>query len=1057
MQAYRQQLQHKFNEEYQKLNAQQQLAVDTTQGPVMVIAGPGTGKTQILAARIGKILLEPDNAPENILCLTYTDAGAIAMRRRLQQFIGADAYKVNIYTFHAFCNDVIQDNLSLFEKNSLDAISELENIQLFKKLIDNFPKNHPLKRYRGDVYFEINNLRNLFSAMKREGWTADFINEKIDAYITDLPTRDEYIAKRATKEFKKGDVRTDKIEEEKEKKEKLRAAVNEFENYQNLMRERNRYDFDDMINWVIKAFEENQDVLANYQERFQYVLVDEYQDTSGTQNKLVELLTAYWDTPNIFVVGDDDQSIYRFQGANVENMLTFANNYTADLLTVVLTNNYRSTQPILDISKTLINKNMERLVTQIPGLSKELISSREVLKSLTNHPIIREYNSVKEEMAGITEAIFQLLQNDIQPGKIAVIYKENKYGEALANYLRLTQVPIYSKRSVNILQDAFVNKVIIIMRYLNAEHDTPYGGDELLFEILHYDFYKIPPIETAKLTVEVNSKKYSGAATSLRRLLFDKANQPPKDLFDTGISSKLKMVSGIIENLLGDVANVSLQQLLDNIIRNAGVLPYIMQHQQKLKLLQLLTALFDFVKEETGRNPYLDLKGFIEIIDLMEKEALPLPLTEVSGNEKAVNLLTAHGSKGLEFEYVFFAGVNASSWEKKRKPGGGYKLPDTMFASSPSFGGGQGEVAAEGEELRRLFYVALTRAEKHLYISYAKFSNEAKGLEPSMFIAEIQEVHNLPVEQILIPAEEMAEFNLLQFTAQAPEISHDEDDFIDGLLSKFDMNVTALNNYLKCPLQFYYNNLIRIPSGKNEATEFGSAVHYAIERLFKKMQDGGQEKFGSKDELMADFEWYMRRHRENFTQESFARRMEYGEEVLSNYYNKYINSWVKVVAIERNIKGVVVDGVPLKGKMDKLEFDGKNINVVDYKTGDIDKALPSLKGPNDKKPEGGNYWRQAVFYKILIDNYTLKDWKVISTEFDFIEPDKKKEYRKEKIIITPEDTNVVREQIADTWDKIQAKDFYTGCGKEDCHWCNFVKTNDLAIALHDMEDIQEEI
>ncbi|MFN0083619.1 MAG: UvrD-helicase domain-containing protein, partial [Ferruginibacter sp.] len=231
MQAYRQQLLCKFNEEYLKLNAEQQLAVDTTQGPVMVIAGPGTGKTQILAARIGKILLEPDNAPENILCLTYTDAGAIAMRRRLQQFIGADAYKVNIYTFHAFCNDVIQDNLSLFEKNSLDAISELENIQLFKKLIDNFPKNHPLKRYRGDVYFEINNLRNLFSSMKREGWTAAFINEKIDLYIADLQLRDEYIAKRATKEFKKGDVRLDKIEEEKEKKEKLRAAVNEFENY----------------------------------------------------------------------------------------------------------------------------------------------------------------------------------------------------------------------------------------------------------------------------------------------------------------------------------------------------------------------------------------------------------------------------------------------------------------------------------------------------------------------------------------------------------------------------------------------------------------------------------------------------------------------------------------------------------------------------------------------------------------------------------------------------------------------------------------------------------
>ena len=587
------------------------------------------------------------------------------------------------------------------------------------------------------------------------------------------------------------------------------------------------------------------------------------------------------------------------------------------------------------------------------------------------------------------------------------------------------------------------------MRYLDAEHDTSYGGDELLFEILHYDFYKIPPIETAKLAVEVSKKKYGDNAVSIRRLLYDKANQPARDLFDTGINSKLKTVSSIIENLIGNVANVSLQQLLDNIIRNAGVLPYIMQHSQKLKLLQLLTALFDFVKEETSRNPYLDLKGFIAIIDLMEKEGLPLPLMEVSGNEKAVNLLTAHGSKGLEFQYVFFAGVNASSWEKKRKPVGGYKFPDTMFSSAPN-------EAAEGEELRRLFYVALTRAEKHLYISYAKFSNDAKGLEPSLFIAEIQEVHNLPVQNVQIAAEEMAEFNLLQFTAQAPEISHDEDDFIDGLLSKFAMNVTALNNYLKCPLQFYYNNLIRIPSGKNEATEFGSAVHYSIEKLFKKMQDGGQERFGSKEDMLADFEWYMRRHRENFTKESFARRMEYGEGVLSNYYNKYINSWTKVVAIERNIKGVVVDGVPLKGKMDKLEFDGKNINVVDYKTGDIDKALPSLKGPTDKKPEGGNYWRQAVFYKILIDNYDMKDWKVISTEFDFVEPDKKKEYRKEKIIITLEDTNLVREQIADTWDKIQAKDFYTGCGKEDCHWCNFVKSNELAVALHDIESEEQE-
>ena len=255
-------LHEQFDIAYNKLNDQQRLAVNTIEGPVMVIAGPGTGKTQILASRIGKILLDTDASPENILCLTYTDAGVVAMRKRLLQFIGPDAYKVNIYTFHAFCNDVIQENLSLFEKTALDPISDLERIELFKQLIDSFPKNNPLKRYRGDVYYEINNLQSLFSTMKREGWTPAFINQKIEEYIADLANRDDFIYKRKYKEFQPGDLKKDKIEEQKEKMEKLRAAVNEFDNFQQLMRKRNRYDFDDMINWVIKAFEENKNLLT---------------------------------------------------------------------------------------------------------------------------------------------------------------------------------------------------------------------------------------------------------------------------------------------------------------------------------------------------------------------------------------------------------------------------------------------------------------------------------------------------------------------------------------------------------------------------------------------------------------------------------------------------------------------------------------------------------------------------------------------------------------------------------------------------------------------------
>ena len=281
-----------FEEIYAALNQAQKQAVDTLEGPVMVIAGPGTGKTQILSARIGKILIETDANPENILCLTYTDAGTVAMRKRLIRFIGPDAYKVHIHTFHSFCNDIIQDNLSLFEKSSLEPISELESIEVFKELIDGFPKNHPLKRYRGDVYFEINNLKSLFSNMKREGWDTAMINSAIDSYLLDLPNRDEFVYQRAYKQFKKGDLKQNQIDLATEKMEKLRAAVNEFDRFIALMKKRNRYDFDDMILWVLRAFKESRLLLANYQEQFQYILVDEYQDAIFEFNKAIIDATA---------------------------------------------------------------------------------------------------------------------------------------------------------------------------------------------------------------------------------------------------------------------------------------------------------------------------------------------------------------------------------------------------------------------------------------------------------------------------------------------------------------------------------------------------------------------------------------------------------------------------------------------------------------------------------------------------------------------------------------------------------------------------------------------
>lgn len=1037
-----------FQHIYNGLNVQQQQAVNTIEGPVMVIAGPGTGKTQILSARVGKILLETDVLPENILCLTYTDAGTIAMRKRLQQFIGSDAYRVNISTFHAFCNDVIQDNLSLFQKNNLDPISELEKVELFKTLIDNFPKGHPLKRYRGDVHFEINNLQWLFSLMKKEGWTVNFLTQKINEYIESLPLRDEFIAKRTTKEFKKGDLRTDKIDDVKQRMQKLQAAVNEFENYTKLMLQKNRYDFDDMINWVISAFEQNSNLLATYQEKFLYIMVDEYQDTSGTQNKLVELLTNYWHTPNIFVVGDDDQSIYRFQGANVENMMVFANKFKNDLCKVVLQNNYRSVQPILNIAQQLIKHNKDRLINKLPGLTKELVAANTKINQLQIEPQLQVYKTQKQELIGITLQVEQLLQQGINPGKIAVLYRENKYGDTLTEYFKLKQISVYSKRDVNLLDDALAQKIITIFEYLAAELDIPYGGDGMLFHILHYQWLHLAPIEIAKLSIDVANKQFGDNKTSLRELLYQKAQSPEKELF-SNTNTALQKVSGIIENLISTAANSTLQQLTEAIITTTGLLQYIQQHPQKHHYLKILTALFDFIKEETRRNPSITLQQFVEVISLMKTENIVLPLKEITGTDKGVNLLTIHGSKGLEFEYVFVAGCNSAVWEKKRKNNSFYKLPDNIFSTTLE--------ADDNEELRRLFYVALTRAEKYLTISYAQFKDDGKELEPTQFIAEIQDGYNLVPQATLLPEEEQQQFqHLILNGIQQPEIEKIEEEFVSRLLEKFTMNVTALNNYLKCPLAFYYQNLVRIPSGKNEATVFGSAVHYALQRLFEKMQNNEHKNFSTATALVEDFNAYMQRNREHFTPQQYNRRIEYGVEVLTNYYNTYIHSFNKIVAIERNINNVVINGVPIKGKLDKIEFEGNAANVVDYKSGKFENAKAKLNAPNDKDNLGGDYWRQAVFYKLLVDNYATKNWQVVSTEFDFIEPDEKNEYRKVKLTITPTDVALVTQQITTVWQKIQERDFYTGCGKPECHWCNFVKNNELAVALHELDSTEDD-
>lgn len=1037
------QLNIQFRAAYNRLNPQQQKAVDTIEGPVLVNAGPGTGKTQVLALRIANILLQTDTDPHNILCLTYTDNGAVEMRNRLLRMTGSAAYGIRIHTFHSFCNEVIQDNLSFFGKLNLSPISELEEIDLFYKLIDSIERDNILKRFRGDVYYEKDRLRALFSLMKKEAFTPEYLNERIDSYIKELPAKDEFCYKKKYKTFNAGDPKPAAIADETEKMEMLRAAVNLYPRYNKMMSDAGRYNFDDMILWVLAAFNSNKSLLLDYQERFLYILVDEFQDTSRSQNLLLQHLTSYWDVPNIFVVGDPDQSIFSFQDANVANIDAFKNKYANDLTEIRLVNNYRSTLPVLQTAHRLIVHNKSRRVNKEEDAP--LVPANPALQQVSVQPVIAEYANPAQEAMDIVIQIEALLKSGVSGKEIAVIYRNHAQVAAITAMLEAKSIPVNAKRRVDILQLPIVQNILQLLTWISREKYIPYSGDDILFQVLHSDFFKLAPLKIAKLNIALSAKNKVSKEDhySLRRMIAE-TTAPQADLFNQPDGYSVKEVSDILEELIKASSNNTLQQLVELVLQKAGVLSYVMRSHEKPWLMQVLHALFENLKEASHRNPEISLDQWLSDIETMKANRLAIPLNKITANDEGVNLVTAHGAKGSEFAHTFVIGCTQKIWdEANRSANRAYKYPDNLVFNNSS--------SSDLEESRRLFYVALTRAKTHLQVSFAVKDEKDKDQVQSSFIAEITEKDALTATRRQVPDELLIEYLALQYAEKAkPEIELVEAEYIEQILKRYTLSVTHLNNYLSCPLKFYYQNLIRVPAAKNESMAFGSAIHWAIERLFIKMRENGNQ-FPPREELVDDFNWHMRNNREAFTPEAFTLKKAYGEKILPAYYDYYIDKWNKIIVAEKAIRNVTVREVPINGKLDKLEFNGKEVNVVDYKTGKYENAKKKLVRPNEKEPNGGDYWRQAVFYKILLDNDKSNDWQVVSTEFDFIEP-VGDQYKTELVEVNEMDITTVTNQIVDTWQKIQNREFKVGCGKPDCEWCTFVKSNHIAVALHPAEE-----
>lgn len=1049
----RQKYNQAFLQELTQLNPAQKEAVDQIEGPVLVIAGPGTGKTHILAARIGRILLETDALPHNILCLTFTDAGVQAMRQRLVSLIGPEGHRVHIFTFHAFCNAIIQDNLGLFGIRNLEPVSDLERVEIIRRILEELPLEHPLHQGKADVWFYESHLRSLFSQMKAENWSAGHVEEKIQDYLAALPDRQEYRYQRRHGAFQRGDLKPAMLEEERAKMERLKSAAALYPGFQQLMAEARRYDYDDMILMVLQAFRDYPNLLARYQEQYLYILVDEYQDTNGAQNQVLQRLTEYWHSPNVFIVGDDDQSIYEFQGARLKSLTDFYEKYQEDLKLVVLTDNYRSSQAVLDVSGGLIKQNKLRIVNNLQdrGVNKTLEARHPVFANSSVTPVVFSYASRLAEEAALVDQIEALFKQGFPLDEVAVIVARHRQLQRLTELLGKRGIPYRVRRPINALDVPLIESFREVLEYLHAEASSPYSGEHLLFRMLHFDFFGVKPRDLARLAFHIRSLPAAEQRKShWRDWIADAQFLEAAGLEQPGAVLAL---SSFIESMLAAYTDIPLPVLVERVVNRSGLLQKVLQGKESDWEMEVLFAVFQFIQNEADRNPRMGLGRLLEVFRRMDANKLSLPVNgavyaSVAGDAEqvpqGVNLLTAHSSKGLEFQKVFMPDCVGSDWEPAKSYSRyQFALPDTLTLSAAE------EDALEAR--RRLFFVAMTRAKETLQMSYAGFGDDEKSLKRTQFIDELLHEGSVKLqEQAVAPSRLLAaKASLLLERRPVALVQHEE--LVRAALDRFSLSPSALSTYLRCPLSFYYEHVLKVPGVQTPAAAYGQAMHEALRRGFEKMlRPESKEQFPGAADFVQFFEAEMRQRQALFGKKEYEARLSLGQQRMDSYVLRHVEHWPRRVQVEQRFRQVVVDGVPITGIIDRIDMmDQLEVHLVDYKTGSHDPSR--VKGPSEKQPQGGSYWRQLYFYKILHDNWRDNPRIAVSAEISYLDPDDKGNFPVQRVVFNAEDATFVRQLIRESYEKIMRQEFYEGCADAACPWCRFVSHQQPSDSFADLE------
>ena len=980
-----------FQAKYKTLTSAQKEAVEAIEGPVMVIAGPGTGKTTILTLRIANILRLTDTPPSGILAITYTDAGVKAIKKKLREIIGSRADEVRVHTFHSFASSLISEYRDHFvHLDKANQLTEIENEVLIKKILEK--KEFAPLRPLGKPEFYIRSIIHNISESKRDALTPEMVANFAKQKIEEIQNDESLVSTRGES---RGGL---KAEAKKliEKCEKTNLFSKVYTEYEKLKREQNKIDYDDLIFELLKALKNDELFLQLIQEKFLYILIDEHQDTNDSQNEIISAIANFFENPNVFIVGDEKQAIYRFQGASVANFLRFENLWK-DMKVIALEDNFRSHQHILDASFEMIEKNY--VEGEYQKLRVKLTGHREEKKpvDIISAPDIF---SAEEYLA---KEINQITLKDPE-ASIAIITRKNRELEDIIRALTERGIKVSSERVINIFSHPVGLVFFSLIGFLNDSSETELLSRTIASGLWHLNFES--ETEAIKALKANNFVKVEQLIPELKVIKKNIVNDSPINFL-----TEIAKISGFEEIIASDPSFVEVWR---------GIISL---SEQILKQAEI-------------SSPSELIKNLLAYKASAEEKSIKV---SIGAPEAQVLAMTAHGSKGQEFDYVFIPFATDESWIS-RKHGEFFVLAGNLAEearlSSPagSANGGQGENL---KDTRRLFYVALTRARKHITLFVPEKNKDEKLFTPLRFLTELNKDS---VKEQSIPQSQ----NNLQ-SQKNIQTQKDEKilDYAKKVLVEKGLSVTALNHFLKCPSEFIWKSILKVPEGPNASSEKGNAMHKAFDRIWKSPKK--DEKTIEKIIKDTVFEYISNSLLPKFEKETIIEELsERASDVAHSLFahlntegeshaEEWSESVLECAPPSGGAHSKTLLSIPIHGKLDAVVVKENEVLVFDYKTkGKMSEN--EIKG--NTKNSTGDYFRQLVFYKLLLQDNSKYKGKNIIPSLVFLTPDEKGNCAISKFEITESDIEKVKENIQSLVDSIwTGKILENKCHDVDCEYC----------------------